>query len=198
LLLEDSMRRLSSACVIALLVPAVGFSHEAATDDFGALSPDAPPETAQFAFLIGAWNCKTRGMGPDGAIQDGPDASWTGYYILDGWAIQDDWVSPGPDGKLFRGTNVRSFNQKTGKWDNRWLPTGSLQWKYFDAEQVGEAMVMTGEDTDGMDRSFLDRNTFHEIETDSWKWRKDRSFDGGESWIEGVAFIHCQAHRDDG
>jgi len=192
------MRKLFPALVIAILVPAAGSTHEAPTAGFGSLSPDAPPETAQFGFLVGAWSCKTRGMDPDGTMQDGPDASWTGYYILDGWAIQDDWVSPGQDGKLFRGTNVRSFNPQIGKWDNRWLPSGSLQWKYFEAEKVGETMVMTGEGTDGTEQSFLDRNTFHEIETDSWKWRKDRSFDGGESWIEGVAFIHCQTDAGDG
>lgn len=192
------MRRLACAFVCAVLVPTVGFPHEPSVAGFGTLSPDAPPETAQFAFLVGAWNCKARGMGPDGTLQDRPDASWTGYFILDGWAIQDDWISPGPGGKPFHGTNVRSFNAESGKWDNRWLASGSLQWSYFESEQIDDTMVMIGgEGVDRMNRSFVDRNTFHEIEKSSWKWRKDRSFDGGETWIEGVALIHCLSTEGD-
>lgn len=35
-------------------------------------------------------------------------------------------------------------------------------------------MVMTGgEGVDRQERPFIDRNTFHEITDDSWKWRKD-------------------------
>ena len=84
--------------------------------------PNAPPETAQFDFLIGEWKCQTRWMQPDGTLADGPSATWSGRYVLDGWAIQDDWVSPQPDGSLFRGFNIRSFNAQTGQWDT--LPSG--------------------------------------------------------------------------
>lgn len=155
--------------------------------------PDASPETWQFAFLIGAWDCATRSMKPDGSGFVDGRARWTGYWILNGWAIQDDWESTRPDGAAVHGTNVRSFNPKTQKWDNRWLSSGTLQWKYFEAERVGETMVMTGnEERDRAGREYVDRNVFHEIGEDSWKWRKDRSFDGGQTWIEGVAFIEAR------
>lgn len=183
------MRKLFVTFVVSLFFAGIASAHEAPTAGFGTLSPSAPPETAQFAFMVGEWSCKTRGRGPDGSLIAGPDSTWTGYYILDGWAIQDDWVSAAT-----RGTNIRTFNPKTNKWDNRWVASGSLQWKYYEAEQVGETMVMTGgEGVDAQERQFMDRNTFHEIGKTSWKWRKDRSFDGGKSWIEGVAFIHCLA-----
>ena len=193
------MRKTAVAAAVSLLTtvfalqPSPSPAHKAPTAGFGSLSPDAPSETAQFAFLVGDWHCKTSGRRPDGSIENGPDATWTGYYILGGWAIQDDWVSPQPDGKSFRGTNVRSFNPEVGKWDNRWLAAGSQKWKYYGAEKVGDTMVMTGgEGVDRQDRPFIDRNTFHEITDNSWKWRKDRSFDGGETWVEGVAFIYCR------
>lgn len=193
------MRRTAIAFFSALLLAGIASAHQAPAAGFGRLSPDAPPETAQFGFLVGEWSCETRAMRPDGSLQDGPGATWTGYYVLGGWAIQDDWTSVGPDGKPFRGTNVRSFNPKSGKWDNRWLPSGSLQWKYFEAEQVGDTMVMTGgEGADSQGRRFVDRNTFYEIGERAWRWRKDRSFDGGETWIEGVAHIHCRAAASDG
>ena len=172
--------------------PVAGSSEGRRAGHFGTLSPDAPPETAEYAFLIGEWSCKTRGMSPTGQMSDGPDATWIGYYVLDGWAIQDVWLSSNPGSKP--GTNIRSFNSKTGKWDNRWLAAGSPDWKYFESEKVGDTMVMTGgEGIDAMERSFVDRNVFYEISEHSWKWRKDRSFDGGENWFEGVAHIHCRA-----
>lgn len=159
-------------------------------------NPKAPAETSQFDFLIGEWKCKTRWMQPDGALVDGPPATWTGEYILDGWAIQDHWTSTQPDGSLFHGTNIRSFNPETERWDNRWLAQGNLQWKYFWAEKVGDDMVMTGgEGKDTQDRAFVDRNVFYDITADSWKWRKDRSFDGGATWIEGVGHIHATRAR---
>jgi len=154
--------------------------------DHGTLNPAAPAETAQFSFLVGTWDCATRFMRPDLSWNEGK-ATWTGYYILDGWAIQDDWVGHKPDGSDSYGTNIRSFNKRTGKWDNRWLPQGSLEWAYFEAEKVGDTMVMTGHGKDGRGE-FIDRNTFHDIGPDGWKWRKDRSYDGGESWIE-IGFI---------
>ncbi len=161
--------------------------------DLGSLNPKAPSETEQFSFAIGEWSCKTRGMKPDGTIEESRPATWTFYYILDGWAIQDDWVSEQADGSRFHGTNIRSFNPQTAKWDNRWLSQHGLEWKYYESEQVGSTMVMTGgEGKDRQGRDFIDRNTFHDITWNSWKWRKDRSFDGGQTWVEGVFFIDAQ------
>jgi len=168
-------------------------SVSASPERWDGLHPDAPPETAQFAFLIGEWDCTIRQMKPDGSGWSERRARWTGYWILGGWAIQDDWESPAPGGGTFRGTNIRSFNPRTGKWDNRWLPAGTLQWAYYEAEKRGDTMVMTGgEGRDQAGREFVDRNTFSDIGADSWKWTKDRSFDGGQTWTLGVAFIEAR------
>ncbi len=126
--------------------------------DFGKLNRKAPPETAQYAFLIGAWDCTIRTMRPDGQSFSETKATWSGHFILDGWAIQDYWVSELPNGK-FQGTNIRSFNPQTRKWDNRWLSMGNLQWKYFESEMVGDTMVMTGGEGEDPRGAFIDRNT---------------------------------------
>lgn len=157
----------------------------------GGLNPQAPPETDQFSFMIGEWDCTTRFMKPDGSGHNEGRATWTGYFILDGWAIQDDWIGYKPDGQPSYGTNIRSFNPETRKWDNRWLSAGNLQWVYFEAEKVGNAMVMTGGGGKDNFGDFVDRNVFYEIQSDSWRWRKDRSYDGGENWIEGIGFIEA-------
>jgi len=161
------------------------------TSGFGSRNPHAPVETAQFDFIVGSWNCTTKFMKPDASGYAEGKARWIGYYILDGWAIQDDWIGVRPDGGESHGTNVRSFNPRTGTWDNRWLAAGSLEFKYFESEQVGDTMVMIGgEGKDGRG-AFIDRNVFHDITADHWSWRKDRSYDGGETWIEGIGFIEA-------
>lgn len=184
---------------LALALLATLAPHSAAAGprggDFGRLNPEAPPETAQFAFLVGEWECKTKFMKPDGSGYQQGRATWTGYFILDGWAIQDDWVGYGPDGKEGHGTNLRSFNPRTGKWDNRWLPAGSLQWAYFEAEQRGDTLVMTGGEGTDPRGEYVDRNVFYDVSPHGFRWRKDRSYDGGETWIEGIGFIEATRAR---
>jgi len=154
--------------------------------------PKAPKETAQYSFLIGAWECIIQRMGPDGVLGPERSARWTGRYILDGWAIEDVWESTGPDGSPFQGVNIRSFNPKTHVWDNRWLSSRDLQWAYYSSEKVGETMVMTGGEGVDARGPFIDRNTFYDIKPESWSWRKDRSWDGGDTWVEGIATISAK------
>ncbi|NNE06200.1 MAG: hypothetical protein HKN15_10805 [Xanthomonadales bacterium] len=181
---------MSHQAIFLKLILALFVSSCAMADEFGQASPDAPQELGQYAFIIGKWQCQTRFMGPDGTFNEG-QATWTGHYTLDGWAIKDDWRSTLPNGRPFHGFNIRSFNPQTGKWDNRWLPQYSLQWKYFESEQAGDTMVMIGGEGTDARGSFVDRNTFYEISENSWRWRKDRSYDGGETWFEGVGFIEA-------
>lgn len=182
---------LLSALVLSTLTTG---SPPAAAGEYGELNPAAPPETAQYGFLIGEWQCTIRAMQPDRSFKEG-SATWTGRYILDGWAIQDHWISDQPDGSKAHGTNIRSFNPETKEWDNRWLSMGNLQWKYYSSVQQGDTMVMTGGEGSSPNGDFVDRNTFYDITADGWKWRKDRSFDGGESWFEGVAHITATRER---
>jgi hypothetical protein len=182
---------LVAGCVLAL--PARGDDVRSAGPykGFGRIHPRAPEETRQFSFLVGEWNCKTRFRNADGSGYNEGRAKWIGYFILDGWAIQDDWVGYGPEGQEFHGTNIRSFNPRTKEWDNRWLPAGSLQWKYYSAEKQGPTMVMIGGEGTDPRGDYIDRNVFHDIERNHWAWRKDRSWDGGETWVEGIGFIEA-------
>ncbi len=180
-----------AACLAAPPLAAHGPPEPA----FGRLHPEAPPETAQFSFLIGEWACTIRSLSFDGSSYTESSATWIGRYALDGWAIADEWISPRKGGGSYHGTNIRTFNPKTGKWDNRWVSAPNLQWAYFEAEKVGDTMVMLGGGGTDPNGSYIDRNTFYEITADAWKWRKDRSYDGGASWIQGVALIEAKRVR---
>ncbi len=182
-LLKKGLLRASILILVALPSTVASSSED--------LNPEAPPETAQFGFLVGEWNCTTKFMKPDGSGYTEGKAKWTGTYTLNGWAIQDYWIGYTPDGKENHGTNIRTFNPRTKKWDNQWVASGSLQWVYFEAEKVGETMVMIGGEGKDPNGEYIDRNTFYEIGADSWRWRKDRSYDGGKTWIEGIGFIEA-------
>jgi len=162
---------------------------------YGQPSPDAPAELDQFAFIVGDWACSTKFLTADGETYNEGTADWIGVYILGGWAVQDYWVGHGPQGQEFHGTNIRSFDRETGKWNNRWLPAGTLRWKYYASEMVGDTMVMTGGEGSDARGDFIDRNTFYEIGPDSWRWRKDRSYDGGQTWTEGIGYIEAKRRK---
>ena len=154
-------------------------------------NPKAPSETIQYTFMIGTWDCVIKSRLPDGSTREGT-AVWKAHFILDGWAIQDEWVSHDESGKpAFFGINIRSFNPVLKKWECRWLPAGTLQWKHFLSWKDGETMVMEGEGEDQRG-AFVDRNTFFDIESDSWSWRKDRSYDGGKTWHRAIATIEAK------
>ena len=159
---------------------------------FGHPNPEAPAQLSQFAFLIGDWSCTTKFMKQDGKSYREGTAEWIGVYTLDGCAIQDYWIGHGPQGKDYYGTNIRSFDQKTGKWTNRWLPAGTLQWSSFESEMKDGKMVMIGGGGTSPRGDFISRNTFYEIGPDSWRWRQDRSYDQGKTWFEGVGFIDAK------
>lgn len=60
------------------------------TNDYGTLNPKAAPELSRFAFLIGSWKCEAKLLSPDGTWQKFM-AAWLGHYILDGYAIADEY-----------------------------------------------------------------------------------------------------------
>lgn len=157
-------------------------------------NPSAPPETSQWAFFIGTWDCTTTSLAPDGSARTGT-ARWVAQWTLDGWAIRDDWYGLDADGAVtFHGMNIRSYNQRLKKWEIRWLPQGSLEWKHFTGERTGERIVKISEfSLNG--RPALDRTTWSEITADSFRWTKDISFDNGATWREAVLVVEAKRAR---
>ena len=189
-------RSLRDIIVIVILLPLplyLSIGQNPNPDSFtpGTLNPDAPPETAQFGQLAGVWSASQQSRHPDGSWSDPIEGSeWRFYYILDGHAIQDDWISLSPEGSdlpPFLGTNIRIYNPNSKQWEIAWFDTGRRTMAHYTAKAAGDSIIMTGTESSGRKA----RNTFHSITDDTFYWRKEWTFDEGQSWTE-VARIVCR------
>ena len=80
--------------------------------DFGELNRDAPIETKILGQFVGIWEAEHSIRKQDGSWSDNKTKSfWKWYYILNGHAIQDDWITIDSLGKQqVVGTNIRIYN----------------------------------------------------------------------------------------
>ncbi|MGX1927984.1 hypothetical protein [Flagellimonas sp. 2504JD4-2] len=141
-------------------------------DKIGGLSSEKP----DFTNLIGDWNCVVSNLDKEGNWKEAK-AKWQWRTILDGKAIQDYWESP-----TLKGTNIRTFNPKTGNWMNAWMDdksnTISEVWTANTTEDG--TIVMTDEK-----RSF--EIHFYNIKQDSFDWKWDvRQEDGSFKTISKI------------
>jgi hypothetical protein len=155
------------------------------------MHPKAPRELSLFGFLIGEWKCKAR-------FSDGStlDATWIGRYILDGYAIADEYRMTDASGALIvLGMNFRSYDAAKQRWNMRWLHAFSGTWLDLVPEDLG------GVTKDGDTITFVFRElemgleftrvTFSNISDKHYTWRAEKSSDR-ESWSE---FMVIEASR---
>jgi hypothetical protein len=209
---EDSMTR-TSARVSAVFVPLVLASTACTTpretppadqdsqpmdryqSDYGSPNPNAPPELSRFAFLIGSWRCDARLKGEDGSWEP-LEASWVGRYVLDGYAIMDEFRMTRPTGELLvLGANLRAYDVKNEAWTLKWLNALDGTWVDLGPEELGGVQI------DGHSISYafeepvgphaLTRATYLDISPNHFTWRGERSSDG-KAWEE---FLVIEAHR---
>jgi hypothetical protein len=99
--------------------------------DYGSPHPDAPPELAQFAFLIGDFDITSHIMTPTGwsPPRPGPHARWNGWYSMGGMMITDEWFDPDPglQPDAPRGVNVRMYDAASEEWKMMWVSTTGAQ-----------------------------------------------------------------------
>lgn len=116
------------------------------TCDYGEVHEKAPPETAQFAFLIGDYKITLhQWQGEDwSSAQPGVSARWNGYYGLGGMAIFDEWYNPDtaqkPDGN--HGVNVRMYDPDAEEWDMMWVATSNHQVQDLRAKVIDGKLTM--------------------------------------------------------
>lgn len=162
---------------------------------YGKPNPNAAPELAQFAFLIGMWRCEAKLKREDGTSES-LLATWEGRYILDGYAIADEYRMTTPAGELLvQGLNLRTYDTQKKAWNMKWLNARAGSWVDLGPEDLGG--VRTDDKTisfvmkEPVARHLFTRATFSKISADHFTWRGDRSNDG-KTWEE---FLTIEAYR---
>ncbi|GGU77955.1 hypothetical protein GCM10010275_10760 [Streptomyces litmocidini] len=142
-------------------------------------------EMEQFGRLAGRWKTLITYHSADGPPVRRVTGAWEFGYALEGRAVLDVWQWPGDEDLPAEG---RAPDQECGLcvrvWDPRlclWRFTfhgtarGDLVHMY--ARRIGDEVVM--ERATGRD---LVRWTFSDVTADTFRWRNERSADGGATW----------------
>lgn len=135
--------------------------------------------------LLGHWQIKDSTLNPQGEWQVGQGASWHFYTILNGHAIQDDWIAPPlsqaePAGGRQYGTNIRIYNPKENRWEMAWASVKGQKVDTFIAVEHEGKIIMTG-DFNGQPS----RITFYDIKANSFAWKLEfQQADDTSSWTE--------------
>ena len=141
-------------------------------------------------FFIGKWDIETIDIQQDGSFSEGRALSEV-KYILNGEAIQDDFlVLNSRNDIVFRGISIRSFNARTNKFQIVWIMPGYSGLTDIEAEWINGKLVSTGK---GYDQAgeFLERFEYYDITENSYSFKMDRSYDGGNSWVENFGRMNA-------
>lgn len=166
-------------------------------DDFGKLNPKAPAELSMFAFLIGRWHCEARLMSATGTWQT-YKAAWLGRFILDGYAIADEYRMWGASGEpIVLGMNFRTYDAEKQRWNIRWLSGLAGSWTNLVSEELGGVRMYRQSIIYAFKEPIAGhaytRATYMSHSPTRFTWRGEKS-DDSKNWSE---FMVVEAHRDE-
>jgi hypothetical protein len=162
---------------------------------FGKPNPNAPAELSQFAFLIGNWRCEAKIKLPSGEWQ-AFQATWSGRYILDGYAIADEYRMTDSSGDLIvLGMNFRTYDATRQIWNIKWLHALGGTWVDLTSEEMGrltfDGQSITYAFKEPMASHAYTRAIYTNISNTHFTWRGEKS-DDGKAWSE---FMVVEAYR---
>ncbi len=165
---------------------------------FGKLNLQAPSALSHFAFLIGRWTCEARLKTTDRSWQVFR-ATWLGRFILDGYAIEDEYRMTDATGELIvLGMNVRTYDPTKRAWNIRWLNALAGSWTDLASEELGGVSI----DDHSIRYSFREpvaaqaytRATYLDISAGHFTWLGESS-DDGQTWTD---FMVVECYRSEG
>jgi hypothetical protein len=157
----------------------------------------APAALSRFAFLIGRWRCDAKVRSANGDWQTFK-ATWLGRFILDGYAIADEYRMTGSSGELIvLGMNLRTYDPAKQIWNIKWLNALAGTWVDLGPEELGGVRF----DGQSVNYTFKEpvaahaftRATYTNISKTHFTWRGEKS-DDGKAWSE---FMVVEAYRTD-
>jgi hypothetical protein len=165
------------------------------SQEFGQPNPTAPAALARFAFLIGRWQCEAKVRSATGEWQTF-QATWLGRFILDGYAIADEYRMTGSSGELIvLGVNLRTYDATKQIWNMKWLHATAGTWVDLGPEELGgvrfDGQSIIYAFKEPMATQAYTRATYTNISKTHFTWRGEKSEDG-KAWRE---FMVVEAYR---
>jgi hypothetical protein len=140
---------------------------------------DRAEKMGLYGFLIGSWEMDTVIHLDDGSTRRDRGEIHAGW-VLEGRALQDVWIIPG----VFYGTTLRAYDPGRDAWHILWIDPVMQFYPRQIGRGRGNDIVQIGAGENGA----LLRWSFREIAAESFTWRAERSFDGGETWALQAEF----------
>jgi hypothetical protein len=173
-----------------------GFAMDDSSQDYGKPNPKAPAALSCFAFLAGKWRCEAKLKSADGVWQT-YKAAWLGRFILDGYAIADEYRMVGASGELIvLGLNIRTYDAGKRAWNIRWLNGLAGDWTNLVSEELGgvttEGRSVIYAFNEPIAAHAYTRATYTNHSATHFTWRGDQS-DDGKNWRD---FMIVEAYRD--
>jgi hypothetical protein len=159
-------------------------------------NPNAPAELSRFAFLIGRWRFDAKFKSANGELQTF-HGTWFGHYILDGYAIADEYRMIGSSGELIvLGMNFRIYDSAKQVWNIKWLNALEGTWTDLTSQQFGGARfdgqsVTYAFKAERGAQSPFTRATYTNISKTHFTWRGEKSEDA-KTWTD---FMVVECHR---
>jgi len=146
----------------------------------GTRNPDGPEEMSQYDFLIGDWDVDMTWYF-DGKTPTKSFAKWHNHWVVNGNVVMLEWRGP-----QFTGAELRQWDRQANQWVGvNIYPAFGPQFQDITSRKNGDTMqvFMDGEGPNG---PYINRETYYDIEADSYKMKSEHSFDGGETWVRGL------------
>jgi hypothetical protein len=163
-------------------------------------NPGAPAALSEFAFLIGDWQFDAKFKTVQGRWQSF-QGTWSGRYILDGYAIADEYKMFGSSNEVIvHGMNFRVYDPAKRHWNIKWLDALNGTWTDLTTEEFGGAQVegqsisYTFKEAPGASGGWTapyTRATYTNVSPTIFTWRGDKS-DDRRTWSE---FMSVQCRR---
>jgi len=188
--------RATLALVAALALPT---THAGAQHGPGSppTQTNAPREAKQFDFLVGQWALTAE---PKVSVlvatfhgQPKLPGTWKAWRALDGFGIEDEMrLTDDAGNPRSLAHSVRIWNRQARKWSSSTLDVYRSRFSEASAEWKGGVMTLTTRGTADDGRPYVLRAHFYDIRPNAFRWRQDRSYDGGRTWDEGTLRIEAK------
>ncbi|MBT5185721.1 MAG: hypothetical protein HOH19_02440 [Kordiimonadaceae bacterium] len=137
-------------------------------------NPALTGEGEAFDFLIGDWDVVIK-------WQDNEPyrAKWHNHWVIDGRVVMQEWRGP-----TLTGAELRFYDIKRKTWTGQNIYAEG-DWRKTVAKTVGDNLEVTIFGKNASRGDFLNRETYFNIENNSFEMKSDISLDEGKTWNTG-------------